>query len=161
MCGIAGIYYTALNAGEKQEDSTILELLEHRGQKTRGIYEGKDCKLFHTRLQIVDTTAASDQPFVNSDKNQALVYNGEIFNYRQFQKEFSDLKTTGDVEILFRLLQKEGEHCFNKLNGFFAFAFYDENTGNLLICRDRFGVKPLYYYRDENKLAFASELRPL
>jgi asparagine synthase (glutamine-hydrolysing) len=90
-----------------------------------------------------------------------LIFNGEIFNYKDLQKEVGDLKTTGDVEVLFKLFEKDNINCLNKLNGFFAFSFYDSKTDELCVVRDRYGVKPLYYFKDEEKFVFASELKAL
>ncbi|MEO6302199.1 MAG: asparagine synthase (glutamine-hydrolyzing), partial [Bacteroidia bacterium] len=101
------------------------------------------------------------QPFSGSENKNCLVFNGEIFNYKEFQKQLNNLKTTGDVEVLFNLLKNEGKECLNKLNGFFAFGFFNEEENSLLVAKDRFGIKPLYYYKDDEKFAFASELKPL
>jgi asparagine synthase (glutamine-hydrolysing) len=161
MCGIAGIFYFSTTNAEKAVNTDkILNLLKHRGPDNQSFADFKSGKLFHSRLEIVDTTEASNQPFCNADKTNTLVFNGEIFNYQDFQKEF-DVKTTGDVEILFKLLQTKGKECLNLLNGFFAFGFYDEKKNNLLVARDRSGIKPLYYYSDTEKFIFASELKPL
>ncbi|MBA2613615.1 MAG: asparagine synthase (glutamine-hydrolyzing) [Bacteroidetes bacterium] len=146
---------------KKFNDQKILDLLKHRGPDNRAFKEYKKCILFHSRLQILDTSGTSNQPFCDDESENCLVFNGEIFNYKEFQKKQSNLKTTGDVEVLFNLLKTEKENCLNKLNGFFAFAFYNAETNSLLLAKDRLGIKPLYYYKDEEKIAFASELKPL
>ena len=162
MCGIAGIlYFRELSHEKKTNDEKVLRLLKHRGPDSQGSKTMPNCTLYHCRLQIIDTSEASNQPFSeNTESLQTLVYNGEIFNYKELGKSFS-LKTSGDVEVLFKLLQSEGSSCLNKLNGFFSFAFYDQEKNTMLLARDRFGVKPLYYFYDEEKFAFASELKPL
>jgi len=157
MCGIAGIFYFDGRAGEKfNRHSKLLNLLKHRGPDNEGYHEFNNCSLYHSRLSIVDLSPESNQPFLDSEKKTGMVFNGEIFNYKDFKNNSS-----GDVEVLFSLLQTENKSCLNKLNGFFAFAFFDEQKKSLLLVRDRFGIKPLYYYYDSEKIAFASELKPL
>jgi asparagine synthase (glutamine-hydrolysing) len=162
MCGIAGIFYLNTSPVKRfVNHQHILELLKHRGPDFQTYYESGHATLYHSRLQIIDTSQASNQPFVGDDKKQAMVFNGEIFNYKDLQKTQSHLKTNGDVEVLFNLLRDQGTECLNTLNGFFAFAFYNEAANTLLLGRDRLGVKPLYYYKDNEVFAFASELKPL
>lgn len=162
MCGIAGIFYFKSESAQKPVNADkILQLLKHRGPDNQSCVNFKTSHLFHSRLEIVDTTEASNQPYISSNKDQALVFNGEIYNYKKFYELFPDHKTSGDVEVLFKLLQEKGKECLNLLNGFFSFGFYDEQKNNLLVARDRFGVKPLYYFYDDQKFAFASELKPL
>lgn len=162
MCGIAGIYFLK---GAKTTDSgqslKITEALKHRGPDYQNHYAFSNCTLFHARLSILDLSPNSHQPFLDSGKEKGLIFNGEIFNYQDLQSEAGNLKTSGDVEVLFKLFDKENFDCLNKLNGFFAFAFYDSAKDELNVVRDRYGVKPLYYYADNEKLAFASELQAL
>jgi len=162
MCGIAGIYYFGQRPQKTIANTEkILQLLKHRGPDYQSYSHFKTASLFHSRLSIIDTSFASNQPFCNTDKTRALVFNGEIFNYLELQKSLPHINTSGDVEVLFSLLQKEGKTCLNSLNGFFAFAYYDEVQNTLLLARDRLGVKPLYYFQDSEKFIFASELKPL
>lgn len=162
MCGIAGVYFFNQADADKQAPSTkVLELLRHRGPDHQAFRANKGSHLYHSRLSIIDTSAASHQPFAATSAPQSLVFNGEIFNYRELASRLETLQTQGDVEVLYKLLCAQGLSCLTQLNGFFAFGFYDEQTHRLLVARDRFGVKPLYYYRDSHKLAFASELKPL
>lgn len=162
MCGIAGIIYFDNKSSKKfSNNQKILDLLKHRGPDNQAFKEFNNCTLFHSRLEILDTTGASNQPFLDSENKNCLVFNGEIFNYKEFQKTQNNLKTTGDVEVLFNLVKTEKENCLNTLNGFFAFAFFDSDTNELLVARDRLGIKPLYFYKDDEKFAFSSELKPL
>ena len=159
MCGIAGI------TGEDQlrsasNDEKVLEQLSHRGPDAKHVLRRPLATFLHTRLSIIDTSAASSQPFAYEENNDALVFNGEIFNYRELAGDFSDLRTNGDVEILYRLLRDKGEAALPMLNGFFAFAYYGTD-GSVLLARDRFGEKPLYYTFEDGRLAFSSELRSL
>lgn len=162
MCGIAGIYLFEHNSAESRTNKEkVLSLLRHRGPDKQAVVNLKRAVFFHSRLTIVDTSAASDQPFVNKEHDVALVFNGEIFNYKSLQQRLSHLKSNGDTEVLFELLRRDQKNCLDRLNGFFSFAYYQEKENYLLLARDRFGVKPLYYYVDKNKFAFASELKPL
>ncbi len=162
MCGIACIYFLkTAGASNSTKNSKILEALKHRGPDYQNQYSFKNCTLFHARLNILDLSEKSYQPFLDSANEKALIFNGEVFNYKGLQKEVSDLKTTGDVEVLFKLFEKQNINCLVKLNGFFAFSFYDSITDELTVVRDRYGVKPLYYFQDNEKLVFASELKAL
>ncbi len=162
MCGIAGILsFDHKTLKRFSNNQKILDLLSPRGPDNQGFKEFSNCTLFHSRLQILDTSISSNQPFSDTENRYALVFNGEIFNYKEFYKSLPHLTTTGDVEVLFNLAKNEGESCLNKLNGFFAFAFFDAEKKSLMVARDRLGIKPLYYYKDEEKFAFASELKPL
>lgn len=138
-----------------------LSALQHRGPDYQNHFSFDKCTLFHARLSILDLSAASHQPFLNEQKKKGLVFNGEIFNYQDLKQNLGEMKTSGDVEVLFNLFDKEKSNCLTRLNGFFSFAFYNSESDELHVVRDRYGVKPLYYYQDEEKLAFASELKPL
>src|SRR4051812_11951622 len=109
MCGIAGIVYLKPVAESRPvNDEKVLALLYHRGPDSQTVKRlGNDTVFYHTRLEIIDTTHASDQPFMD-DSGDALVFNGEIFNYKELQLQHDGLKTTGDVEVLFRSLQRDG-----------------------------------------------------
>ncbi|MBA3681934.1 MAG: asparagine synthase (glutamine-hydrolyzing) [Bacteroidetes bacterium] len=162
MCGIAGIlYFDDKKLKKFNNNQKILDLLTHRGPDNQGFKEFNNCTLFHSRLQILDTSNSSNQPFSDTENRYTMVFNGEIFNYKEFYKTQTNLRTSGDVEVLFNLIKNEGENCLNTLNGFFAFAFFDSEKNALLVARDRLGIKPLYYYKDDEKFAFASELKPL
>jgi asparagine synthase (glutamine-hydrolysing) len=162
MCGIAGIHYFG-NIEQKPgtEKEKIFSLMRHRGPDNEGFAKFFNTYLYHTRLSIIDNSAASNQPFADDDKLFSLVYNGEIFNYRELQKDLKSLTTSGDTEVLFKILKSGDKRDLNKLNGFFSFAFYDVTAKSLFLARDRYGVKPLYYYKSDSFFAFASELKPL
>lgn len=144
MCGIAGI-----TGGTEQirraGDEHVLRILRRRGPDSSNVLSTTTgTTLFHARLSIIDTSSHSSQPFSYVENNDALVFNGEIFNYRELGKNISSLRTTGDVEVLYRLLREKREEALPLLNGFFAFA-YCTDEGEVLLARDRFGEKPLYY----------------
>lgn len=161
MCGLGGIFYFDSYDQKKFNDhQRVLEKLKHRGPDFQNYQSFPNCILYHARLSILDVSSASNQPF--SKNNQHLCFNGEVFNYVQIKNELSKITTSGDVEVMHGLLeQNKTTAALNKTNGFFALAFYDQNTNELIIARDRLGIKPLYYFADKNKIAFASELKPL
>ncbi|MBK7668667.1 MAG: hypothetical protein IPJ32_15820 [Sphingobacteriaceae bacterium] len=124
MCGIAGIYFFK-NSGAPPttENNKVTEALKHRGPDFQSHHAFKNCTLFHARLSILDLSPNSNQPFLDSAQEKALVFNGELFNYKDLQKEVGDLKTTGDVEVLFKLFDKEKTNCLNKTQWFFCIFF--------------------------------------
>ena len=166
MCGIAGIL--ALNKkGEQYFSNTrdAIRTLSKRGPDADGLYQHGNISLGHTRLSIIDTTKASSQPMTDASGRYTIVYNGECYNYKALREDLikDGVKFTsdGDTEVLLHLYIKEGVKCVKKLNGFFAFAIYDKKNKSLFIARDRFGIKPLLYYFDEDKFIFGSELKAL
>lgn len=166
MCGITGIF--AFNLAGKLHQINLArstDLLRHRGPDDRGTYLDGGVALGHRRLSILDLSDRGAQPMRDDSGRYTLVYNGEIYNYRSLRQELEAkghrFHSDGDTEVLLHALMEEGERCLPRLNGFFAFAFYDRNAQTLLLARDRFGIKPLYYYFDEDKFLFASEMPAL
>ncbi len=166
MCGITGII--AFNEEGKKYLSKISAAtytLQKRGPDGEGIYFDKNCALGHRRLSIIDTSEAASQPFSDSSKRYTIVFNGEIFNYKQLKKELEQkgfqFKSQSDTEVLLNLYISEKEMCLEKLDGEFSFAIYDKETEEIFLARDRFGIKPLYYYQDKNKFIFASEMKAI
>lgn len=162
MCGIAGIFY--FNSKHREpllQHKTVLEAIRHRGPDHQRHQAYPSADLYHSRLSILDLSEASHQPFEDPDQHHALVFNGEIFNYQSLKDSHLRLNTSGDVEVLFELLKRQKEKALSQLNGFFSFGFLNTLQHELLLARDRYGVKPLYYYKDEDKLVFASELKAL
>jgi asparagine synthase (glutamine-hydrolysing) len=158
MCGIAGILYLDQSSEKKFNNfSPVLEKLCHRGADNQQYSVIKNGAMFHTRLSILDVSPASDQPFVREQKY--LCFNGELFNYKELKQDLGTFNTSGDVEVVHRLMETDAD--LNAINGFFAFAYFDEQKNELTIARDRLGIKPLYYFLDEHVFAFASELKPL
>ena len=159
MCGIAGWF------GPQRDWSADLlrEGLSCRGPDGSGVYDGPGAVLVHTRLAIIGLGETGAQPMVHrkdgvSEKSEdVLVFNGEIYNYREFGGE----EARSDAQVLMTMLEREGEDCLPKLAGMFAFAFYRSETGDALLARDAFGIKPLYYRIDGETLAFASDSRLL
>lgn len=160
MCGIAGWFGPGL-AGDT---ATLVESLRHRGPDGQGEWCDDRSGLAHTRLAILDLSAAGDQPMAEGGRYR-IVFNGEIYNFRALR---ADLESAGetfngqsDTEVLLRVLTTAGTAALPKLAGMFAFAFHDAVSGRALLARDAFGIKPLYYREHEGSLAFASEVKVL
>jgi asparagine synthase (glutamine-hydrolysing) len=157
MCGITGIFaFNEIGRINMINLSAATDCLNLRGPDSRGIFNEERVGLGHRRLSIIDTTSDGRQPMYDESRRYVIVFNGEIFNFKELRK---GLESTGmtffshsDTEVLLKLYIKEGTACLNKLNGFFAFAIYDKEEGRLVVVRDRYGIKPLLFFRDEDKL---------
>lgn len=164
MCGIFGYYLkdTKINESLKKNSIKCLSLLNHRGPDNHDFWINEQNNFFlgHTRLSILDTSSNANQPLVN--KQKALSYNGEIYNYKELkgelEKDFT-FSSTSDTEVLFNFLLKNKINKIEKLDGMFAFAYYDE--GELYLCNDMFGEKPIYYLQNEKGFFFSSEINCL
>lgn len=140
-----------------------LGTLDHRGPDNKSFWSSNNIFLGHTRLSIIGLETSSNQPFMF--ENLVMVYNGEIFNYVELREDLKSFgytfETTSDTEVVLKAFQYYGTDCFNLFNGMWALAIYDIETSGLVICRDRFGQKPLFYSMVNDKLVFASELHTL
>ena len=137
--------------------------LGHRGPDARGRWCDDEVVLEHTRLSIIDLSPDANQPF-SLNPRYVITYNGEIFNFEDLRAKVAAgtrFTTRSDTEVLFRLLEQQGTAALEHLNGMFAFAFYDRERKRLLLARDRFGVKPLYYHHDARGLVFSSEQKAI
>ncbi|WCL80064.1 asparagine synthase (glutamine-hydrolyzing) [Saprospira sp. CCB-QB6] len=164
MCRLSGFWdfssptYDPQAVLQKMRDS-----LEHGGPDYGGAFLDAETGLAlgHRRLSIIDLSPAGNQPLCYKEK--ALIFNGEIYNYQEIRKELELLgrafQTESDTEVLFQALEEWGEAAVNRFHGMFAFAVWDKVNKELLICRDRLGVKPLYYYYQDGLFLFASELK--
>ncbi len=158
MCGIIGIIHP-------QAQHYIAEasrLMAHRGPDDEGIFTHKTLSLAHRRLSIIDLSENGHQPMLSENGRYVLIFNGEIYNHQQLRESLKpkySFKSSTDTETLLYGLIEFGKEFINQLNGIFAFAFFDTATENLLIVRDQFGVKPLYYYNDHQTFAFGSEIK--
>lgn len=160
MCGIAGII------GENPNNSFILtEMLKvqhHRGPDATGIWIDENVYLGHNRLSIIDLTESANQPMVSECGRYVIVFNGEIYNYKELKSTLNyNFKTQSDTEVILALFQKKGANMLNDLNGMFVIAIWDSENKSLFLARDRFGVKPLYYSFFQNQFYFASEIKTL
>ncbi|MEP2026288.1 MAG: asparagine synthase (glutamine-hydrolyzing) [Reichenbachiella sp.] len=166
MCGITGILaFNEIGQSDISNLEKATQALAHRGPDHEGIYSSNLIGLGHRRLSIIDTSSNANQPFEILNGRYAIVFNGEIFNYKSLRKDLIskgiEFKTESDTEVLLHLFANEGKDCLNKLNGFFAFAVYDSFEKSLFIARDRLGIKPLLYYHDESKIVFGSEMNAI
>ncbi|MFN7014167.1 MAG: asparagine synthetase B family protein, partial [Bacteroidia bacterium] len=147
MCGIAGAYYYHQPSAEISKTvSAAIAQLSKRGPDSNGYAYDYPALLVHTRLAIIDTSNAASQPFTDITGRYTIVFNGEIFNYKELKQELIlkgiQFKSQSDTEVLLYLYITYGKDCLSKLNGFFAFAVYDKQERKLFIARDRYGVKP-------------------
>ena len=164
MCGIAG-YISLNNSIAPIQLQQAASLMQHRGPDAEGFYFSADNKagLAHRRLSILDLSVAANQPMFSADGRYCIVFNGEVYNFNELKKDLIDkgasLKTSSDTEVILGLFAQKGPSCFATMNGMFAFAIYDTKENTLTLCRDHVGIKPLFYYADENNIVFASELK--
>ena len=164
MCGITGAYAISENGKLyhlKLDDAVSTMAL--RGPDGNGKHVEGSAALGHARLAIIDTSSEANQPFSDASGRYTMVFNGEIFNYKEVETELTNFqpRTNSDTEILLQGFIEWGEELLNKLNGFFAFAIHDKETDELFLARDRMGIKPLLVYQDENALVFGSEMKSL
>lgn len=163
MCGIAG-WLGGLQNGSSYA-RRLARSLHHRGPDAHGIKSWPEATLVHTRLSIIDLSAAGKQPMSNETGTVWVIFNGEIYNHRELRRWLETrghvLRSQSDTEVLSHLYEEEGAACITRLRGMFALAIYDVQTQTLVLARDRFGIKPLFYAPGEQRLAFGSEIRAL
>jgi asparagine synthase (glutamine-hydrolysing) len=165
MCGIFGILAPEVDPARLGDTARALS---HRGPDNASVWSDAGVGLIHTRLSLVDLDARSNQPFWDESRRYVLVFNGEIYNFRELRAELEKqgvaFRTTGDTEVLMAMILHHGvEQSLPRLEGMFAFGFYDTETGSLTLARDRLGTKPVVYHHSPGRFLFASEaaaLRP-
>lgn len=166
MCGIAGLFHlTTPKPVEPSRVERMCDAMLHRGPDGGGVWTAPGVGLGHRRLSIIDI-AGSPQPMASPDERAMLVFNGEIYNFRELREELKAsgavFRTDGDSEVILAAWQKWGPDCLARLHGMFAFAIYDRPSATLFLARDRLGVKPLFYAElSDGSVAFASELKGL
>jgi len=163
MCGIAGIFGLGRTEELRQKAEAMTRCIAHRGPDDEGIFADGPVALGHRRLAIIDLSPAGHQPMHLSNSNLTIVYNGEIYNYKEIREELKEhvFISDSDTEVILAAYKKWGASFVNRLNGMFAFAIYDAECKELFIARDRLGIKPLYYYSEGSGLLFSSEIRSL
>ncbi len=158
MCGILGFNWDNKTLVRKMTD-----VMTHRGPDASGYYTDKNVSLGHRRLSIIDLSERGNQPMCNEDGTVWITYNGEIYNFKEIkeelEKEGHKFKSDTDTEVIIHAYEKYGESCLNHFNGIFAFCIYDTKNKRLFLARDRLGIKPLYYYINEEEFIFASEIK--
>ncbi|MBL4832208.1 MAG: asparagine synthase (glutamine-hydrolyzing) [Aliivibrio sp.] len=165
MCGIVG-FFGKVNGHSNQWEQAVREackLQHHRGPDDSGVHIFEKGALGHVRLSILDLSQAGHQPMVTPDKRYVISYNGEVYNFIELRKELTGLGVVfdsgTDTEVILKGFQAWGEGLFLKLNGMFAFSIVDTKEQKMWLVRDRFGIKPLYYYSQNDVLAFSSEIK--
>jgi asparagine synthase (glutamine-hydrolysing) len=165
VCGIAGIVRSSGERVEVDELRAMRDSLAHRGPDAAGELVDENVGLGHRRLSVIDVSSAANQPLFNEDGSVAVIFNGEIFNYRELCRELADaghvFGSHSDTETLVHGWEEWGEGLVERLRGQFAFALWDRRQGIVFLARDRFGLKPLFYSANQYGLLFASEIKGL
>lgn len=166
MCGFFGIYYFKGEAKETRDQvSDILDTIRHRGPDDHGYFEDKTIRLGFNRLSILDLSPSGHQPMSNETGDHHLVFNGEIFNYLELKDELKNkghrFSSTSDTEVILKAYEEYGVECLPHFNGMWGFTLYDARKKRLFCSRDRFGIKPFYYFVDEEKIIVASEIKAI
>jgi asparagine synthase (glutamine-hydrolysing) len=163
MCGIAGF----INCGNPELLTSMCDTIAHRGPDDSGLkwFSDSASGLGFRRLSILDLSSAGHQPMCNATQDLWIIFNGEIYNYKELREELVaegvNFHSTGDTEALLYAYQLWGEECLQKLNGMFAFAIYDTRKRKLFAARDRLGIKPFYYHFNNGRLVFSSEIKAI
>ena len=159
MCGF--LFEYNINKGRTIFQKSLNDI-SHRGPDFTGTDITNKVKLGHQRLSILDLNPRSNQPFYDSSRRYAIVYNGEVFNFKDLIKEFNlKCDTNCDTEVILNLYIKIGPNFIEKLNGMFSFCIYDSLTDIVYVGRDRYGIKPMFYFQTESGFVISSEIKPL
>ena len=165
MCGVAGVINLDGRLVEPADLRRMTDSIEHRGPDGEGHWQEDNVGLGHRRLSIIDLTDSGSQPMVSRDGRYVLSYNGEIYNYKKLRSELVGLgrkfRGESDTEVVLNSLSQWGPEALAKFNGMFALALWDRMEKQMLLARDRYGVKPLYYSLEANRLSFASEQKAM
>ncbi|MFH2049657.1 MAG: asparagine synthase (glutamine-hydrolyzing) [bacterium] len=165
MCGIAG--YLELSGANKPDHQLVARMvnsIRHRGPDEFGAFFDNYCSMGHARLSIIDLSSGS-QPLSNENNNLWIVYNGEIYNYKELRVELENVghifNTQSDTEVIIHAFEQWGQDCLNRFNGQFSFAIYNSETHEMFLARDRLGIRPLYFALQNGRLYFASEIKAI
>lgn len=173
MCGISGIVSEKINGPRASAAlKRMTDAIAHRGPDAEGFWNDDFAYLGHRRLSIIDLSETGRQPMFSYDKRYVIVYNGELYNYRELRLQLQRasqgttnqpyfFSTQTDTEVILAAYMRWGKDCLQHFNGMFAFAVYDKVEKTVFIARDRLGIKPLYYWWQEGTLVFSSEIRSL
>lgn len=163
MCGIVGF----INCGNANELKEAVSVIQHRGPDFSDVhwFDKHQSGLGHARLSIIDLSTDGQQPMYDRDTGNWIIFNGELYNYQSIQDELRkggvSFQSASDTEVVLKAYGKWGKDAIEKFNGMFSFAIYNENSNDVFICRDRLGIKPLYYYHNNGELVFASEVKSI
>lgn len=164
MCGIVGIIHKNGNCNNNVLTHKMAESISHRGPDDEGFYYDSHAEFGFKRLSIIDLKTGH-QPIFNEDQSKIIIFNGEIYNYLELRPNLEKaghvFTTHTDTEVILHLYEEKGAACLNDLNGMFAFAIWDRVAQTLFLARDRLGVKPLYFYEDDDVFLFASEFKAI
>jgi asparagine synthase (glutamine-hydrolysing) len=165
MCGIAGIYNLNNQPIDQKILREMLEIIKHRGPDDEGIFIDKNLGIGNKRLAIIDLSEAGHQPMSSEDKTLWIVYNGEIYNFIELRRELKKrgyrFRSNSDTEVILNSYKEWGSNCLDKFNGMWSFVIWDDKKKQLFCARDRFGIKPFYYYFNGKNFAFTSEIKAL
>lgn len=169
MCGIAGVLRISASADSKIETAVqaMCDAMRARGTDAAGYWQNSEAgiSLGHRRLSIIDLDERANQPLLSDDNRYVIVFNGEIYNYRELraglERDGESFRTQSDTEVLLKLFIRDGEKMLQKLRGMFAFAIWDQQTRSLFLARDPYGIKPLYVARNSDGWCFASQAKAL
>jgi asparagine synthase (glutamine-hydrolyzing) len=166
MCGICGIYN--LDRKHGVGEATLVHMadsIQHRGPDDRGYYIDDNLGISNLRLSIIDLSPAGHQPMSDESGRYWIVYNGEIYNYVELRQQLAgkgcQFFSNSDTEVILRLFMLEGPEAVKKLNGMFAFVIWDKKERKLFGARDRLGIKPFYYFKDQDQFVFGSEIKAI
>ncbi len=165
MCGITGIY----NFNKKPVSRPLLkkmtDIIRHRGPDGKGYWIKDNIGFGHRRLAVIDLSPAAHQPMICTEQRFVITYNGEVYNYRELRIELESLgyrfHSDSDTEVVLNAWKQWGKKSVDKLNGMFAFAVWDKKDKILSLVRDRYGIKPLYYWKNNNNIVFGSEIKSI
>lgn len=163
MCGITGIFSSKKINKLQERVEAMNNSIIHRGPDAGDLFIDSNLAIGHRRLSIIDTSEHANQPMHTVSKQWSIVFNGEIYNYEELKEELNySFNTTSDTEVILAAVEEKGVKWFvEKANGMFSIALYNIQTKNLYLLRDRLGIKPLYYYKDDDKIIFSSEIKAI
>lgn len=165
MCGICGIFEFGAGLNKESLTKQMMGVIRHRGPDDEGLWSDKKIAMGFVRLSIIDLNHSANQPMTDDESRYVITFNGEIYNYIEIREKLISkghrFRTGSDTEVLLKSYIEWGKDSFPKFNGMFAFAIYDRYSGKLILARDRYGVKPLYYHYDKEKFVYASEIQPI
>lgn len=165
MCGICGIINFNKIPVEESQISKMIHTMKHRGPDDEGIFIEKNVGFGFVRLSILDLSFFGHQPMFDDTGRYLIIFNGEVYNYIEIRSKLIQkgyhFKSNSDTEVVLKSYIEWGEECLNFFNGMWAFAIYNLESKELFCARDRFGIKPFYYFKDDNQFVFSSEITPI